>query len=222
MLCEYGKGGYRRLEPIVFISSKSADYKYAETIYHYLMKNNIPVFFSQESLPRIGNSDYRKEIDKNLDNAYHMIVVTSSKENVMSNWVEAEWGFFINEKRSGKKTGNIITVVVGSLQSEDLPPSLRYYEVINWDESNLEKILKYVKTNNTTEAAGKGKQTVAEEYKVKAKEESDLKAIEKSKQKKRKKLYKLQYKKDKKKAKEAEKSAEKLVEKINSDEKEEA
>ncbi len=214
------------MEPIVFISSKSADYKYAEIIYFYLVKNNVPVFFSQESLPEIGNADYRKEIDKNLDNAYHMIVVTSSKENVMSNWVEAEWGFFINEKRSGKKAGNIITVIVGSLQPKDLPPSLRYYEVINWDESNLEKILRYVEINKTAQAAGEDSQAAVEKYKElvreeaeqkaieKAKEEAEQKAIEeadlkaeKDKQKEQKKLNKLQYKLNKKKAKEEEKAA---------------
>jgi hypothetical protein len=206
------------LEPIVFISSKSADYKYAEIIYFYLLEHNVPVFFSQESLPKIGNADYRKEIDKNLDNAYHMIVVTSSIENVMSTWVEAEWGFFINEKRSGKKVGNIITVIVGSLLPEDLPPSLRYYEVINWDESNLEKILKYVEINKTAETAVEDSRAAAEKYKElmreaaeqeaieKAKEAADLKA-EKDKQKELKKFNKLQYKLNKKKAKEAEKAA---------------
>ena len=49
----------------------------------------------------MGSSDYRKEIDRALDASKHMIVVTSKKEHVESSWVEAEWGLFINEKRSG-------------------------------------------------------------------------------------------------------------------------
>jgi len=53
----------------------------------------------------MGNSDYRREIDRALEQAKHLIVVTSRKEYVESKWVEAEWGSFINEKRSGRKDG---------------------------------------------------------------------------------------------------------------------
>ena len=130
--------------PVAFIRAKSADYRYARQVYDYLTQEGVQVFFSQESLPALGSSDYRKEIDRALDESRHMIVVTASRDHVMSSWVEAEWGFFINEKRSGRKAGNLITVVVGSLQAGDLPPSLRYYEVIPFDPQNLETILRYV------------------------------------------------------------------------------
>ena len=93
----------------------------------------------------MGSSDYRKEIDRALDTSKHMIVVTSKKEYVKAPWVEAEWGLFINEKRSGRKLGNIITLIIGTMQIEDLPSSLRYYEVIPFDPKTFEKILKYLK-----------------------------------------------------------------------------
>lgn len=128
----------------VFISAKSADYEYAERVYRRLVESGVPTFFSRESLPELGIADYRREIDRALDEADHMIVVTSSVDHVQASWVEAEWGFFINEKRSGRKRGNIVTVVVGDLRAADLPPSLRYHEVISYDPASFGKLLRYV------------------------------------------------------------------------------
>ncbi len=129
----------------VFISAKSADYAYAQQVYKMLTENGIRAFFSHESLPELGNSDYRKEIDRKLEESQHMVVVVSSVENANSPYVEAEWGFFVNEKRSGRKSGNLVTLTVGSLESHQLPASLRYYEVIRFDDpSACEKLRRYL------------------------------------------------------------------------------
>jgi hypothetical protein len=128
----------------VFISAKSADYQYANQVYQFLRDRGVRTFFSQESLPELGNSDYRKQIDEKLEEIQHMVVVVSSVEHAVSPWVEAEWGFFINEKRSGRKQGNLITVTVGSLEPNELPVSLRYYEVIPFDTDAFAKIASYV------------------------------------------------------------------------------
>ena len=121
--------------PRVFISAKSEDYDYAEQVFRHLAGAGVAAFFSRESLPELGNADYRREIDRALDEADHMVVVTSAVEHVLSPWVEAEWGFFINEKRSGRKTGNIVTVLVGGLGPAKLPPSLRNYEAIPFERA---------------------------------------------------------------------------------------
>ena len=93
----------------------------------------------------MGNADYREEIDKAIDQAKHMIVVGSSVEYIQSLWVKDEWGAFINEKRSGRKVGsNLITVIVGSINIEDLPLSLRMNEVIIFDPENFSAILNYL------------------------------------------------------------------------------
>ena len=135
----------RSQKGLVFISANHADYGFAEKVYDLLASQNIPTFFSKISLPELGNADYRREIDKNLDLCQHMVVVASSVEHILdSDWVEAEWGFFINEKRSKRKTGNIITLAAGNLQPGSLPPSLRYYEVLPFDENGLKRLLKYV------------------------------------------------------------------------------
>ncbi|HMC77751.1 MAG TPA: TIR domain-containing protein [Vicinamibacterales bacterium] len=129
----------------VFISAKSGDYDYAEAVYRHLTAAGIAAFFSRESLPEVGSADYRREIDRALDEADHLVVVTSSIDSVVAPWVEAEWGFFINEKRSGRKTGNLITVLAGAMRPADLPPSLRYYEAIPFDAAALDTLLRYVR-----------------------------------------------------------------------------
>jgi hypothetical protein len=130
--------------PLVFLSARSEDYGYAEEVHRFLTDSGVKAFFSHVSLPELGSSDYRREIDQALDDTQHLVVITSSRENVLSQWVEAEWGFFINEKRSGRKPGNLITLVVGSMEISELPPSLRYYEVITYGPEALEKLLRYV------------------------------------------------------------------------------
>jgi hypothetical protein len=129
----------------VFISARSTDYEHAQQVYEFLTSRGIETFFSRETLPQLASSDYRREIDQALDQARHLVVVTSSAANVQAPWVEAEWGFFINEKRSGRKAGNLVTVVVGALPPDRLPPSLRYYEALPLNPQGLETLLRYVR-----------------------------------------------------------------------------
>ncbi|MHA4846053.1 TIR domain-containing protein [Flavitalea antarctica] len=128
----------------VFISYKSADIELAEALFRYLQSKGLVVFLSSESLPKLGNADYRKAIDHALDQCRHMIVVGSQVDYLSSSWVEAEWGFYINEKRAGRKKGNILTVVTNDISIEELPASLRYYQVIFFDGENFEQIASYV------------------------------------------------------------------------------
>lgn len=128
----------------IFISFKSADVELARTLYNYLRSLNFSVFLSAESLPQLGSSDYRKEIDKALDECKHMIVVATKVEYLNSSWVEAEWGFYIGEKRAARKKGNILTVVSEDIEIKDLPASLRYYQVIFYKKENFEQIAAYV------------------------------------------------------------------------------
>jgi hypothetical protein len=132
-------------QDLVFISSKSADYEYVLKLYNFLTAHEKKVFFSQESLPRMGNADYREEIDKAIEQAKHMIVVGSSVENILSPWVKDEWGAFVIEKRSGRKPGsNLITMIIGSVKIDELPISLRMNEVIPFDPDKFSTILSYL------------------------------------------------------------------------------
>lgn len=127
----------------IFISFKSADVELAKTLYAYLRSKGLSVFLSSETLPQLGSSDYRKAIDKALDECRHMIVVSSKIEYLNSSWVEAEWGFYIGEKRAGRKKGNILTVVTDDIEIKDLPASLRYYQVIFYTKENFDQIAAY-------------------------------------------------------------------------------
>ncbi len=132
----------------VFISRNKADAALAKKLHDYLLKKGLKVFDSDINLPKIGISDYRKAIDTALEETQHMVIVASSRHSLESEWVEAEWGLFINEKRSGRKKGNILTVIAGDMTIQQLPASLRYYEVVPYDEGCFEKVLAYVKNGN--------------------------------------------------------------------------
>jgi outer membrane lipoprotein-sorting protein len=133
----------------VFISRKSSDAKFAKAIYDYLTLQGLVVFDSAHTLKEIGNADYIKAIDEALATTTHMIVVGSSAENIKSSWVEAEWLFFLNRKRSGKTSGNLFTVITSNFKLEDVPPSLANYEVIPFNEKNFSIIYNYVRQENS-------------------------------------------------------------------------
>lgn len=114
----------------VFISHKSEDFLKAKRVYDFLMSSGISTFLSEMSLPALSNADYSAEIDKALERAKNIIVIATSKENVLSGWVQYEWSAFANEKRSGRKNGNIITLADENMPLTDLPILLRQFEVI--------------------------------------------------------------------------------------------
>jgi uncharacterized membrane protein YeaQ/YmgE (transglycosylase-associated protein family) len=130
---------------LVFISAKNEDYEYATKLYKHLSDHRVPVFFSEESLPALGSSDYRKEIDRALESAQHMVVVTSSKDHVVSGWVQDEWGTFLGELRAGRKAGNLITLVIGSVKAPDLPLGLRSRQVLPYNQRGFDSLLQFLR-----------------------------------------------------------------------------
>nr|MDO8112249.1 GTP-binding protein [Candidatus Sigynarchaeota archaeon] len=122
----------------VFISYNTADIEHAKRVYQFLNMEGFSVFFASESIPSVGQTDYRRLIDNAIEHTTHMIIVGSTRENVESKWVEAEWGMFINEIRAGRKSGNILTLIAGNLSIEQLPISLRGYEVVRLDDNGLQ------------------------------------------------------------------------------------
>ena len=95
----------------VFISHKSQDYSCAKAVYDELIKYGKKLFLSEVSLPVMANTDYTFAIDNALEKAKGMIVIADSIEIFDSGWVHYEWSSFLNEKRSGRKNGNLITIV---------------------------------------------------------------------------------------------------------------
>jgi hypothetical protein len=138
----------------VFISRKSQDAKYAKPLYDYLIQKGLHVFESDHTLKEMGDAEYIKSIDYALSNTHHMIVLASSQANINAPWVEAEWLFFLNRKRSGKASGNIVTVTKG-MPMDDVPPSLQNYEIIEYHPKNFDKIYAYVRKELAPIAGGK-------------------------------------------------------------------
>lgn len=111
----------------VFISCKSEDYESAKLIYNFLRDQNYKVFLADTELRKKGNAEYGKVIDEALDSAAHLILYTSRAEYATSSYVESEWRIFIEEKRAGRKHGNLISVLDG-IEVSVLPISLRHFQ----------------------------------------------------------------------------------------------
>ena len=111
----------------VFISCKSEDYESAKLIYNFLCDQNYRVFLADTELRKKGNAEYGKVIDEALDSAAHLILYTSRAEYATSSYVESEWRIFIEEKRAGRKHGNLISVLDG-IEVSVLPISLRHFQ----------------------------------------------------------------------------------------------
>jgi len=116
----------------VFISCKSEDYPLAKGVYEFLNNNGVRTFLASESLRRTGNTEYLNEIDDALDGCKHLIVFCTKAEYAKSEFVKMEWQLFRSEKYSGRKSGNILSIVGSEVQISDLPISLRSYEVIKF------------------------------------------------------------------------------------------
>lgn len=130
----------------VFISCKREDYKKAEDISAFIRDIGLIPFLASESLRRKGNSAYLDEIDKALDESQHLIVFCTKPEYAESTFVKEEWQSFRNEKISGRKSGNILSIIDDNIKIGQLPYGLRRYEVIPF--SNYETVLgHYLKHN---------------------------------------------------------------------------
>jgi hypothetical protein len=128
----------------VFISSKSEDYPMAEEVYGFLIQNGYSVFLASKELERIGDSEYSKAIDDALDECTHLIVVSSKLEYIKSKWVRYEWGIFCDDKKSGYRNGNLLTILDKAIAIAKLPPGLRHQQSFTFD-NYLHEILGYLK-----------------------------------------------------------------------------
>ena len=120
----------------VFISCKSEDYGLAREVYTFLVRKGYRVFLADTELKKNGNADYGKVIDFALESAKHFILVSSNKKYIQSPYVESEWRTFIEEIRSGRKKGNLLTVLKG-LDVGFLPISLRKYQSFQYQDFSL-------------------------------------------------------------------------------------
>jgi len=128
----------------VFISKASADAAYAAQAYRYLTAHGFSCFLSEISLPELRTTDYQDAIERALEDCEHMVVITSAPGNVNSDWVKMEWRTFLNEKRSGRKSGNLLTLLVGEMTIDQLPIALRAFQVERYSDECFDRLVKYL------------------------------------------------------------------------------
>lgn len=128
----------------VFISSKSEDYPLAEMVYKFLNAHDVSAFLACKVLQQIGKAEYARAIDKVLDSCEHMIVIASKLEYITSEWVQYEWSTFSDDKKSGYRHGNLMTILTSDISPKDLPASLRHMQSFTYQDYK-HSILGYVK-----------------------------------------------------------------------------
>lgn len=135
----------------IFISCKSEDYHLGGQVYEFLINHrslNRNVFFADKTLNQEGNSDYGDEIDKALDSSTHLIIVSSNAEYLKkesSSYVYEEWHSFLEEMRSGRKNGQILTIFTNDVNMNDVPYAIRNRQ--SFPFTNFSSIIDYLTKN---------------------------------------------------------------------------
>lgn len=149
----------------VFISSKSEDYPLAEEVYRFLIQNGYSVFLASKELEKIGDSEYSKAIDNALDECTHLIVVSSKLRYIETKWVRYEWGTFCDDKKSGFRDGNLLTILDKTIEISELPPSLRHQQSFTFDNFRHE-IIGYLKKEQESVLEDNEKETKSGDIKT--------------------------------------------------------
>ena len=119
------------MEYDIFISYRDKDSKIATELYEFLKKNGYNIFFAKET---INKAEYGKLIDEGLKYAKNLIVIASLPKYTTTGWIEYEWRTFHQEILSGRKTGQILTIVGDTNDIAELPLTLRNLEVFGLSE----------------------------------------------------------------------------------------
>ena len=142
----------------VFISFKNndsngqhtKDYHMAYALYTHLVNKGVKVFFSEETLEKLGDSDYKAAIDKALDVVSVLVVVGTSAENLNSKWVKYEWDSFHQDILSDYKEGEIFSYLA-DLDIHTLPRSLRSLQAVQHNEEDpnisIAKLYNFIKNS---------------------------------------------------------------------------
>jgi hypothetical protein len=129
----------------VFLSFSGEDEAAAREAFQFLTAQGLRVFFSRESIPHLAQAEYMKAINDAVDSARHIVVVSSSPAGFAKPWVEREWMMFLNEKLSGRKSGNVVVVTAGPVPVARLPIALRSQQVVPLSADGLREVLRFVR-----------------------------------------------------------------------------
>jgi hypothetical protein len=115
----------------VFISYKNEDGKIASELYDFLLGNGLSAFLADRT---INEADYAKMIDDGIENSKNLIVIASQAKYLTTKWVKHEWQTFNNEVLSGRKDGQLLTIIDDDIDTGELPLTLRNLQVFTLSE----------------------------------------------------------------------------------------
>lgn len=119
----------------LFISYKHENEEMAFRVEEYFKARGWNPFCSGRSIPEVGESNYRAEIDKALDQSEALIVIATQAEHLSSGWLYYEWSSFLNEINSRRKERANLISLTTDLEISDLPLALRSRQNFSYDKA---------------------------------------------------------------------------------------
>lgn len=130
----------------VFLSFCDQDQQFAEQLYHVLTKREISTFCRSLSQPDMSDIDLWSAIEDAIDQCEHMVVIARTLESLKSVQVQKETGMFLVEEVSGRKQGDLITMVLGAMKIDQLPIRYRSSQVITFNpEDKFQELVDFLK-----------------------------------------------------------------------------
>ncbi len=136
----------------------------AATVSGFLASHGLRVFFSNQSLEKLGTAAYKKAIDDALDACSVLVAVGTSANNLQSPWVQYEWDSFYNDLLSGLWPHKRLFSYVKDIVPRDPPRSLRQNQsIVHIDatDASLTSLLNFVR--NALPEDGSGPQAAAQD-----------------------------------------------------------
>jgi hypothetical protein len=126
----------------VFISAQSRDFPVAEQVRQQISEWGLRVFFCEDSAVREGASNFSITVYNALEASDHFVFIASAPPvegaSLVSGWCRAEIDTFINERNSGRKEGNVCSILIGGMTIPRLPLALR--NSLAFHQTEVEKL----------------------------------------------------------------------------------
>ncbi|MBQ3016623.1 MAG: toll/interleukin-1 receptor domain-containing protein [Clostridia bacterium] len=134
----------------VFISFKNTyggeptrDSVIAKQLYDIMKAHGFDVFMSNSTLSECGNSNFKEEIDRALDECKYLVLVGTKEEYINSPWVKYEWDIFYQDIISGNKPDADIFCVFDSFEGT-VPRTLRYKETFAATQDGFSALMAFL------------------------------------------------------------------------------
>lgn len=122
----------------------TSDSMLAEQIYYELVKRGFSVFYSEDSIFKIGISDYKKAIDTALDNTSILVVIASDIDFLRSGWVEYEYETFYEDILSERNKNGMIISYTDNVNQNQLPRTLSRFQNYSQSKTNVDKFIDFI------------------------------------------------------------------------------